>query len=501
MGAKEYKNLKEIYYFKNATNETIKNDNNNDAENIHEKVSLTFSLENCESNNTYSFNFYSFENNQMKHLLSSNKVQSNSTFDNSIIMNYFFEKEQKLKIDITKNDRNLTINTTLGAILGSKKNTYRKQLEEEFFIITANKIDEKNMNYLSVIFEIKSNINFNQSKISFFYLISSSTKLYSSSSIKQNEKLPEIEIPLNLLPQFKIEFYDYKKNKLHTINDLQSFISTKQINLTIKNKSITINNFSSIKKKYTFIDYLKAGVQLGLQIGIDFTGSNGDPRDTGTLHSIVDNKQNDYECVILSCGNIVAYYDYDQLFPVFGFGAIINDSGINEANMCFAINFNEQNPFIYTIPNILQVYKECLMKITFSGPTYFSPIIKKVNDFIRNNKNNLEYQILMILTDGIINDMDETVDTLVEGSFLPLSVIIIGIGDADFTNMNVLDGDDVPLVSSKGVKRMRDLVQFVEFNKFRNDPQKLAEEVLEEIPRQVVEYYSKNNLFPDNLIS
>ena len=118
MGAKEYKNLKEIYYFKNATNETIKNDNNNDAENIHEKVSLTFSLENCESNNTYSFNFYSFENNQMKHLLSSNKVQSNSTFDNSIIMNYFFEKEQKLKIDITKNDRNLTINTTLGAILG-----------------------------------------------------------------------------------------------------------------------------------------------------------------------------------------------------------------------------------------------------------------------------------------------------------------------------------------------------------------------------------------------
>ena len=49
MGAKEYKNLKEIYYFKNATNETIKNDNNNDAENIHEKVSLTFSLENCES--------------------------------------------------------------------------------------------------------------------------------------------------------------------------------------------------------------------------------------------------------------------------------------------------------------------------------------------------------------------------------------------------------------------------------------------------------------------
>ena len=46
---KEYKNIKENFYFKKATNENIKNDNNNEAENIHERVSLTFSLENCAS--------------------------------------------------------------------------------------------------------------------------------------------------------------------------------------------------------------------------------------------------------------------------------------------------------------------------------------------------------------------------------------------------------------------------------------------------------------------
>ncbi|MBQ1768172.1 MAG: hypothetical protein IIZ91_03565 [Oscillospiraceae bacterium] len=62
-----------------------------------------------------------------------------------------------------------------------------------------------------------------------------------------------------------------------------------------------------------------------------------------------------------------------------------------------------------------------------------------------------------------------------------------------------LDGDVNPLIDSKGIKRMRDLVQFVPFNKFKNNPTKLAEEVLEEVPRQVIEYYTMNNLYPDNL--
>jgi hypothetical protein len=62
-----------------------------------------------------------------------------------------------------------------------------------------------------------------------------------------------------------------------------------------------------------------------------------------------------------------------------------------------------------------------------------------------------------------------------------------------------LDGDDIPLISSNGIKRMRDLVQFVPFNKYRNDPSELAAQVLEEVPRQIMEYYTMNNIFPYNL--
>ena len=52
---------------------------------------------------------------------------------------------------------------------------------------------------------------------------------------------------------------------------------------------------------------------------------------------------------------------------------------------------------------------------------------------IKKDINNFKYNILMILTDGIIDDIKETIDQLVEGSFLPLSVIIIGVGNTDFS--------------------------------------------------------------------
>ena len=43
------------------------------------------------------------------------------------------------------------------------------------------------------------------------------------------------------------------------------------------------------------------------------------------------------------------------------------------------------------------------------------------------------------------------------------SVIIVGVGDADFTCMEELDGDDGILTNSAGEPCPRDIVQFVEY--------------------------------------
>lgn len=38
--------------------------------------------------------------------------------------------------------------------------------------------------------------------------------------------------------------------------------------------------------------------------------------------------------------------------------------------------------------------------------------------------------------------MEETKKAIISAAYLPMSIIIVGIGDADFTNMEILDGDD-----------------------------------------------------------
>ena len=80
---------------------------------------------------------------------------------------------------------------------------------------------------------------------------------------------------------------------------------------------------------------------------------------------------------------------------------------------------------------------------------------------------NQKYNILLIITDGIISDMQAAIDAIVDGSTLPLSIIIVGVGSADFSSMDVLDADDEPLYSQKYRKHMSaDIVQFVPFREF-----------------------------------
>lgn len=103
---------------------------------------------------------------------------------------------------------------------------------------------------------------------------------------------------------------------------------------------------------------------------------------------------------------------------------------------------------------------------------------------------NQQYTILLILTDGAIMDMQQTIDAIVYASGLPLSIVIVGVGQADFSSMKDLDADDAPLFSQRhAMYQTRDIVQFVPYLKYSQDPAMLAKEVLREIPGQIVKYF------------
>ena len=108
------------------------------------------------------------------------------------------------------------------------------------------------------------------------------------------------------------------------------------------------------------------------------------------------------------------------------------------------------------------------------------------------------YHIILLLTDGKIHDLRETIDQVVSASDLPISFVIVGIGDGDFSKMEELDADLHALVNSEGFAARRDIVQFLKFNEFASDLSALAGQVLEEIPEQFLGYmHDKGQLIDD----
>lgn len=74
-------------------------------------------------------------------------------------------------------------------------------------------------------------------------------------------------------------------------------------------------------------------------------------------------------------------------------------------------------------------------------------------------------------------------------SYLPISVIIVGIGNEDFTFMDQLDADKVVLSDDSGRVAARDICQFVKFSDMHEMAKvEVSENLLLEVPHHFVDY-------------
>lgn len=98
---------------------------------------------------------------------------------------------------------------------------------------------------------------------------------------------------------------------------------------------------------------------------------------------------------------------------------------------------------------------------------------------------------------------DATIAAIVDAADSPLSIVIVGVGEGDFTAMERLDGDRQRLVSPfTGKEASRDMVQFVPFRDFDGfgsaAQHALAKHVLAEIPGQFIQYMETHGIAPAN---
>jgi len=316
-----------------------------------------------------------------------------------------------------------------------------------------------------------------------------------------------------------VECYDYDNDGSHDLigrveTTVNQIISSKFLKLPLINpkKAAKKKNYKNsgeisfenakIDKVYTFLDYISGGCSINFTCGIDFTGSNGDPRTQQSLHFHTPGTHTEYGKALSAVGFVVQDYDTDKMFPALGFGAKVPFMN-NEVSHEFPLNFCMENPYCFGVDGILSAYYNAIHQVKLWGPTNFSPIINHVARFAHQaqlEERASQYFVLLILTDGVVTDMMETVEAIINASHLPMSIIIIGIGNADFGAMEFLDGDDGVLRGQSGRTAHRDIVQFVPYRNYtKASPDHLSRAVLAELPGQVVKYFKLKNLPPCQL--
>eukprot|EP00558_Chaetoceros_sp_UNC1202_P013671 CAMPEP_0197233596 /NCGR_PEP_ID=MMETSP1429-20130617/1612_1 /TAXON_ID=49237 /ORGANISM="Chaetoceros sp., Strain UNC1202" /LENGTH=330 /DNA_ID=CAMNT_0042691861 /DNA_START=14 /DNA_END=1006 /DNA_ORIENTATION=- len=241
----------------------------------------------------------------------------------------------------------------------------------------------------------------------------------------------------------------------------------------------------------SFLDYISGGCELDLGVAIDFTSSNRNPTVPGSLHDMDPTKLNEYENAIVSVGRIVSRYDSDKRYSVWGFGAKYE----NVTRHAFQVG---DKPEVEGIRGILDAYKQMFLRgIHMSSPVVLEKVIraatkkatKEAEDALIEGKQ--KYNILLILTHGNVSDLTATKAALKEASSAPLSVIIVGIGKNDFRPMQFLD-------DFQQMEGGRDICNFVEFDSSQ-DRETLTKATLNEIPGQLVSYFTSRGILPIKL--
>ncbi|XP_068335277.1 E3 ubiquitin-protein ligase RGLG2-like [Pyrus communis] len=205
----------------------------------------------------------------------------------------------------------------------------------------------------------------------------------------------------------------------------------------------------------------RAGLESSnLIVGIDFTKSNewtgARSFNRKSLHHI-GNVPNPYEHAISIIGKTLAVFDEDNLIPCFGFG----DASTHDQDVFSFYDDRYCNGF----EEVLTRYREIVPKLRLAGPTSFAPVIEQAMTIVEESHG--QYHVLLIIADGqVTRSVDtehgrlspqeqNTVNAIVAASKLPLSIILVGVGDGPWDMMKEFD-DNIPT-------RAFDNFQFVNF--------------------------------------
>jgi len=229
--------------------------------------------------------------------------------------------------------------------------------------------------------------------------------------------------------------------------------------------------------------------KLNIILGIDFSDSQKRINGSDSTH-LKDQLSSQYETGLTNLFNLLYELNCKQEIPVYGFGGLKKASSSpkakKEENMsCFSITRDPTNYKVSSLTEAISDYNKCILNNTLGGHANFAEIIQKAIGIASFNQLQglKEYTILVLLTDGIIQDLENTLNSIIEAANIPLSIIMIGVGDGDFESFESLDSQLGLYETAR-----RDYVSFIAYRDFIEDTNQLKTKLMQEIPEQILEY-------------
>ncbi|KAL6329570.1 hypothetical protein AAG906_022147 [Vitis piasezkii] len=272
--------------------------------------------------------------------------------------------------------------------------------------------------------------------------------------------------------------------KLHKQKTGASFILPLLLSMVLKGQ-LFVDQFCE-KQLYSFIDYVSSGFEFNFMVAVDFTASNGNPRNPDSLHYIdPSGRFNAYQQAILEVGEVIQFYDSDRRFPAWGFG---------EGQLMVLYHIVEG------VQGIMAAYASALNHVALAGPTLFGQVINNAAEIARQSLSYNGRIIFCFAYHNVVTDLQETKDALVRASDLPLSILIVGVEEQILNRWRctlILDADNgCRLESSTGRVATRDIVQFVPMREVRGGQTSVVQALLEELPGQFLTYMRSRDIKP-----
>ena len=240
-------------------------------------------------------------------------------------------------------------------------------------------------------------------------------------------------------------------------------------------------------ERLTFFGQLRSGLRFNFACAIDFAASNRPPRDPKSLHYTSFGQLNAYQATISAIGSAVEPYSDGRPFHAWGFGAKYN----RILSHCFPLMLNG-NKDLNGLKELQNAYWSIFENIVFDRPICVVPSTTQAITQVKGSKNPADYLVFLVMIDGVPTDLDEFVDLLYVNQMEPISVIIIGIGEADFAP---LEEKFTPgnLRNSNNQIFERDVACFLRFNNFgMNALDLLMSSAMFAVPDQAVHWVDVN---------